>query len=172
MEPAALNQELFDRLFGEGQISTEEELKSRVEADLAEMFSKESDKLLMHKMYEKLLAETTASFPDVFLKRWIQSTSEKELTAEQVDEEYPLYEKSLKWELIKANLFETNGLSITREELIDYTKAMLASNYAQYGIPVAEDSELTESAMRFLSKQEQVRNLSEMLAEQKLIGLF
>jgi trigger factor len=140
MEPAALNQELFDRLFGEGQITTEEELKSRVEADLAEMFSKESDKLLMHKMYEKLIAETNVLFPEVFLKRWIENTSEKGLTSEQVDEEYPLYEKSLKWELIKANLFEANGLSITREELIDYTKGMLASNYAQYGIPVADDS--------------------------------
>jgi trigger factor len=172
MQPAELNQELFDRLFGEGVVTSEEDLKNRVEADLSEMFNKESDKLFMFKVYEKLLDETNVSFPEAFLKRWILNTSEKELTEEQVETEYPSYEKSLKWELIKGKLFESHGLSLTQEELVDYTKSMLASNYAQYGIPVVDDKELTQSALNFLAKKDQVRSISDMLTEQKLIHLF
>jgi trigger factor len=172
MVPAELNQELYDRLFGEGEVGSEEDLKQRVEADLTEMFNKESDKLFMFKVYEKLLKETDVQFPEHFLKRWILNTSEKEISEEQVEDEYPSYEKSLKWELIKGNLFETHGLSLTRDELVDYTKGMLASNYAQYGIPVVDDTELTQSALSFLAKKDQVRSISDMLTEQKLIHLF
>jgi trigger factor len=172
MVPAELNQELYNRLFGEGEVSSEEELKQRVESDLTEMFNKESEKLFMFKVYEKLLEETSVQFPEHFLKRWILNTSEKELSEEQVETEYPSYEKSLKWELIKSNLFEIHGLSLTRDELVDYTKGMLASNYAQYGIPVVDDAELTQSALNFLAKKDQVRSISDMLTEQKLIHLF
>jgi trigger factor len=56
--------------------------------------------------------------------------------------------------------------------VIDFTKGLLASNYAQYGMPAPEDKVLTESAIQVLQNKEESTRIFDMLAEQKLTNFF
>jgi trigger factor len=78
----------------------------------------------------------------------------------------------LKWQLIQGNIFKTNQIRLENAEVIEFTKGLLVSNYAQYGIPAPEDQELTASAMQVLQNREEATRVYDMLAEQKLTNYF
>lgn len=172
MELAELNQELFDKLFGPGVISTEEELRTRVAADLEQMFANDSDRLLMRAVYDFLMEKTEVTLPSDFLKRWIQLSNEKPITMEEIEAQFEGYEKGMKWQLIQGNIFKTNEIKVDQAEALEFTKGLLVSQYAQYGIPAPEDKELTESAIQVLTNKEESARVYDMLAEAKMIEFF
>ena len=172
MELAELNEELFDKLFGAGTVKSEDEMRERVVADLNGMFVNDSDRMLTQTIYNDLLEKTNIELPDAFLKRWIKLSNEKEISMEQIEADYENYSKSLKWQLIQGNIFKSNDIKMENEEVIEYTKGLLASNYAQYGMPAPEDAELTKSAMQVLQNREEANRVYDMLAERKLTTYF
>ena len=74
--------------------------------------------------------------------------------------------------MIQGNIFKTNNIKLDNQEAIDYTKGLLVSNYAQYGIPAPEDAELTKSALEVLQNKDEANRIYDMLAEAKLIQYF
>ncbi len=171
MELAELNEELYTKLYN-GEVKNEEEMRARISTDLEGMFVADSDRLLTKAVYENLIEKTKIDLPDEFMKRWIQMSNEKPITAEEVEEHYESYAKNLKWQLIQGNIFKTNDIKLDNQEVIDYTKSLLASNYAQYGMPAPEDAELTKSAMEVLKNREESNRIFDMMAEQKLMHFF
>ncbi len=99
MEPAELNQELFDKLFGEGTITSEEQMNERVKADLEKMFSRDSDWMFKRSFVKEIVERLNIQLPDEFLKRWIVMTNEKPVTVEMVAAEYDSYAGGLRWQL-------------------------------------------------------------------------
>lgn len=172
MELAELNEELFNRLFGEGEVKTEKDLRERVKADLSGMFSNDSDKLFTREVYNDLLEKTKVELPNEFLKRWIKLSNEKEITTEQIEAEYDGYAKGLKWQLIQGEIFRSNEIKLENEEVMAFTKGLIVNNYAQYGMPAPGDDELTKTAQSVLQNQEEANRIYDMLAEQKLTDYF
>jgi trigger factor len=172
MEMAELNQELFDKLFGEGAISSEKELKERISVDLERMFENDSDRLLTNKVYDELMDKTNLELPKDFLKRWIKLTNEKPISMEEIDSQFDGYEKSMKWQLIQGQIFKDNDLKLDQKEVLEFTKGLLINQYAQYGIPSPEEKELNEAAIRVLSNKEESSRIYEMISETKLTEYF
>ena len=172
MELAELNEELYDKLFGPGNVTDEKSLRERVENDLQGMFVNDSDRMLTRSVYDNLLEKTEVELPDAFLKRWIQMSNETEITMEQIEADYENYAKGLKWQLIQGAIFKANDIKLENEEVIDFTKGLLVSNFAQYGMPAPADEELTQSAMQVLQNQEEANRVYDMLAERKLTTYF
>lgn len=172
MELAELNQELFDKLFGEGVVSSEEALKERVKEDLDKMFAQDSDRLLTREVYERLIEKTAVELPSDFLKRWIQVSNEKPITLEEIEAQFDGYEKSMKWQLIQGHIFKANDIKVDQKEALEFTKGLLVNQYAQYGIPAPEDKELTTSAIQVLTNKEESARVYDMLAETKLTEYF
>jgi len=172
MELADLNQELFDKLFGEGAVKSEDEMKSKVIADLEQMFSRDSDKILTRRITNDLMEKTSVELPDHFLKRWIQASQKEPISMEDIEKDYENYAKGIRWQLIQNSIFKKNEIKVEREETINYTKSLLVNQYAQYGIPAPEDKELEASAMQVLSNQEEAQRITDMLAEDKLTEYF
>lgn len=172
MEMADLNQELFDKLFGEGAVTSEKELKAKISEDLGNMFVQDSDRLLTKTIYNELLSSTKIELPDTFLKRWIKLSNEKPISDDQIASEYDGYAKSLRWQLIQGTIFKNNNIKLDNQEAVEYTKALLVNNYAQYGIPAPEDKELTKSALEVLQNKEEANRIYDMLAESKLMHYF
>ncbi len=171
MEMAELNEELFQKLFGD-EVKTEAEMNQRIEADLARMFEEDADRLFTKKVFDMLLAETKMTFPEAFLKRWIKSSSEKPVSDEDLEREFDAYLNSLKWQLIQTKIFKDNNIQLTNEEVINFTKSLVIGNYAQYGLPAPDDAELTETAQRLLQNKEQANGIYDRLAEGKLTAYF
>ena len=172
MELAALDEFLFEKLFADGEVKTVEDLRKRVADDLNSMFNGDSDRILTRDVYQYLLKETKAEFPETFLKRWIKLSSDKPVSDEDLDREFDAYLSSLKWQMIQTKIFKENNIQLNNEEVLAYAKNLLVGNYAQYGLPAPDDAELTETAQRLLKNKEQANGIYDRMAEQKLTEFF
>ena len=172
MEPAEMNQELFDKLFGEGEVKSEKELRDRVKADMEKMFEKDSEKILTRRISDDLIEKTNMQLPNEFLKKWIVASQEEPISMEDVEKDYGNYSRSLKWQLIQNKIFKDNDMKVEQEEALNYTKGLLVNQYAQYGMPTPEDAELVQSAQKVLSDKKESQQIFDMLAEEKLTKFF
>ena len=172
MAPAELNQELFDKLFGPGVVSSEEEFRSKVSGELEKSLSVESEKKLKMDISEKLLDKLKLSLPDEFLKRWLLAANENKLTQEQVDAEYDDYSKGLKWQLIENKIIKEKDLKVEPEEAVDFAKEMIGQQLAAYGQSDISEQQLNETAQKLLSNQEEGKKIYEQLFDKKLTEHF
>lgn len=172
MELAELNEELYDKLFPNQNVKTESDMKAKVTTDLENMFKTDSDRLFTQSVYDFLMDKTKMSLPESFLKRWIKLSNEKPIDDETLNKEFDGYLKSMKWQLIQGRIFKENDIQISNEEVMDFTKSLLVSNYAQYGMPAPDDKELSETAMRLLKDKEQVNGIYDRITEKKLSDYF
>lgn len=171
-EAADLDQELFDKLYGPGVINSVTELKDKIKEEGEGQFKQQSDQQLLNDVTEALIENTKFDLPAEFLKKWIQRSGEKELTAEQAEEEYARSEKGLRYQLIEGKVISENKLQITFEEIKAYAKEMIKAQMAQFGQNDPADEELEGIAARILSNQDEVKRLSEQLMNKKLLDFF
>ena len=171
-EMAELNQELFDKLFGEGNVSSEAEMKAKIKEDSEKQFEQQSDQKLLNDVTEKLIDDTKFELPAEFLKKWIQVSGENPLTDEQASDEYEKSEKGLRYQLIESKLIKENDLQVQIDELKEFSKGFIKSQMAQYGHMNPSEEELDNIAGRVLGNQEEVKRLSDQLMSQKLLNLF
>jgi trigger factor len=171
-EMAELNQELFDKLFGETVVSSEEELKAKIKEDAEGQFAQQSDQKLLNDVVDSLLENTKFDLPKEFLQRWIAMSGEKRLSEEDAKAEYERSEKGLRYQLIEGKLRAENKLQVTFDELKDYSKNMIKAQMAQFGQTNPSEEELESIAARILSNKEEIERLSEQLNTAKLLNFF
>ncbi len=171
-EPAALDQELFDKLFGKDTITSEEALKARIKEDSEKQFEQQADQKLLNDMTEYLIESTKFDLPTDFLKKWIQVSGEQQLTDEEAAEEYTKSEKGLRYQLIEGKIMKENDLQVQFDELKEFAKGFIKSQMAQFGQMNPQEEELENIATRVLSNQEEVKRLSEQLMSQKLLTFY
>lgn len=171
-EPAALDQDLFDKLFGKDKVTSEKELKDRIKEDSEKQFEQQSDQKLLNDITEKLIDETKFELPAEFLRKWIQISGEKPLSEDEAKEEFERSEKGLRYQLIEGKIIQENNLQVQFDELKEFAKGFIKSQMAQYGHMDPKDEELEGIAARVLGNQDEVRRLSEQLMSQKLLDLY
>lgn len=171
-EMAELDQELFDKLFGEGKVTSEEELKEKIKEDAEGQFAQQSDQKLLNDVVESLIENTKFNLPSEFLQRWIAKTGEIRLSEEDAKAEFERSEKGLRYQLIEGKIRAENKLQVTFEELKDFSKNMIKGQMAQFGQLDPSDEELESIAARILSNKEEVERLSEQLNSAKLLNFF
>ncbi len=172
-EMADLNQELFDKLFGEGVVTSEKELKEKIKEDAERQFMQQSDQKLLNDVVETLIENTKFDLPSDFLQRWIKSTGESKLTEEEAKAEYERSEKGLRYQLIEGKLRQENeSLQITFEELKSYANNMIKGQMMQFGQMNPTDEEVEGITARIMSNKEEVEKLTEQLNTNKLLQFF
>ena len=171
-QPAALDQELFDKLFGKDNVKSEKELKERIKEDSEKQFEQQSDQKLLNDVTERLIDETKFELPAEFLKKWIQISGEKMLSDDEAKEEFEKSEKGLRYQLIEGKIIQENNLQVQLDELKEFAKGFIKSQMAQYGHINPEEQELENIANRVLGNQDEVKRLSEQLMSQKLLELY
>jgi len=172
MVPAAVDQALFDKLFGEGAVNSEEELRTRIKADLERMFTNDSDRLLSQTISDNLIEKISFDLPEDFLKRWIMASSEKEVTKEELDADFDNYAKSLKWQLIQNKIIKNNDIKVEPDEVMEYTKGLMVNQYAQYGMPAPEDEALEMQAREVLKNREEANKIYDNIYGAKMLTYF
>ena len=169
---AELNQELFDKLFGEGVVTSEKELKEKIKDDAEKQFEQQSDQKMLNDVVESLIENTKFDLPKDFLERWIQVSGEKKLSEEEAKAEYERSEKGLRYQLIEGKLRAENNLQVTFDELKAYAKDMIKAQMAQFGQMDPSEEELDSISARILSNQDEVKRMSEQLNTNKLLDFF
>ena len=171
-ELAEVNQELFDKVFGEGKVTSAEELKGKIKEDAEKQFLTQADQQLLNAITEYLIENTKFDLPAEFLKKWLAVAGEKPMTAEEAGAEYDRSEKGLRYQLIEGKVLKDNKLQVTFDDLKEYTKGFVKAQMAQYGQMNPEEKELDDIAQRVLSNQEEAKRLQEQLVSQKLLEFF
>lgn len=172
MEPAALDQALFDRIYGAGKVTSEEEFRNKIREELANMFRGEAERKLRNKIQLALLDKVNVQLPDDFLKRWLVAVNEKPVTFEQVSAEYDQYSQGLKWQLIENKLLRENNITVSEEEALEYTRNLVNGQFKRYGKMDADDEELTAAAKEVLKKESEAKKIYDNLYDQKLMQFF
>lgn len=171
-ELAELNQELFDKLFGEGNVKSVEELKAKIKEDAEGQFTQQADQKYLNDVTESLIENTKFDLPAAFLKKWIQNAGENPLTAEQAEEEYEKSEKGLRYQLIEGKVIVENKLQTTFEDLKTFTASLIKKQMAQFGQVNPTDEEVDGVVARVLSNQDEIKRLSEQIMSEKMINLY
>jgi trigger factor len=172
MEPAELNTELFDKVYGEGVVKNEKEFRAKITAEAEGMFVGESDRKFQNDAVEFLLEKTSFDLPEGFLKRWMQSVSEKPVTLDEIEADFEGYKKSLKWQIIENKIAKENNLSVSREEAVAETKKLIAAQMAQYGQVAPEEEMLEQYAQQVLANKEEEKNIYDRTFAAKMTAFF
>jgi len=160
VEPSEMNQEFFDKIFGEGKVKTEEEFVAEYKKIFEENFDKESEYLLSHQLQEKILKDTKLEIPEEFYKKWILATN-KELKEEDLEKDFEHYVRDLKWTLIKNKVGDDNDIKIENDDLVDYTKKMFRAQFG--GMQLNEEMEANIAALNEI--YDKAKELERKMAE-------
>jgi trigger factor len=171
-EKTELNQELFDKLFGEGNVSSVEELKAKIKEDAEQQFAQQADQKFLNDVTELLIANTKFDLPNEFLVKWLQTAGENQLTPEQAEEEFKKSENGLRYQLIEGKVMAENNLQLSFEDLKAYTAEVIKKQMAQFGQMNPTDADVDGIVARVLSNKDEVKRLSEQVMSEKMLNLF
>src|SRR5690554_58349 len=166
---ADLNQELFDRVLGEGAAATEEDFREKIKEELETQFKPNADHLFIHEMRDIIVGQIKdVKFPDEFLKRWLLESSENR-TEEQIEEDYPKILEDLKFHIVKQKIIEDNEIKIEFKDIEALAAEVARAQFAQYGMTNLPADVLQNYTKSLLEKEESIQNLYEKATEDKVI---
>ncbi|HKK64029.1 MAG TPA: hypothetical protein VJ951_15795, partial [Bacteroidales bacterium] len=166
-EKANIDQALFDKIYGEGEVKSEEEFVEKLKEEMKIQYDRDSDYRFGIDARENLIKRAKLDLPVEFLKKWLVQANEN-TTMEKVEEEFDNIEDDFRWQLIKDHLFKKYEISATEEEVMDSAKEVARMQYAQYGIQDIPDEYLENFAREMLTKKDEARNIRERKLEEKL----
>lgn len=168
---SAIDQDLFDKVYGEGVVTSEEEFKAKIKANIQESLQGDSDYKFGVDAREMLLAKyDNLVFPDAFLKRWVLATNEN-LTVETLEADYSKMIADLKWQLIKDKIAKANDTKIETADIEEYAKKITKAQFAQYGMVGMDDELVANYAKDMLKKEETLKGIIEKVAEDKVFDV-
>ena len=171
-EPADLDQELFDKVYGKNSIKSVKELKDKLSDDFVKQFQNQTDQKLMNDSIEYLIDSTKIKLPSDFLVKWMQLSSEKKITYDEAQTEYEKSEKGMKYQLIESKIIIDNKLQVNFEDLKSFTSDLIKNQMLQYGQPIPEEKELDGIVARVMSNKDEIKRLTEQLTSNRILEFF
>jgi trigger factor len=169
--PAEPGKELYDRIFGEGVVNSEEEFMKKIEDEITINLKRESDFKLMMDIKAMAMEKTDFQLPEEFLKKWLLRVNDK-TTAEQIDKEFDNFRKDLKWQLIRNKVARDNEVKISEEELQKEAENITRYQFQQYGLFYATDEQIANYAKETLKRDEDAKRIADKILDEKVILLL
>lgn len=163
-----MNAAFFDKAFGEGVITSEEEARAKIEKDIASYYDKQADALLYREFQDSLMENNEIVLPDEFLKRWINTSNNSQDRPDISDKEYEGFAKNLRWSLIQGKLVEHHGVEVASEDVFEYIKDKIRGYFGGYG----DELVILNTANRLMQDEKQVEQAyQELLADRMLAAM-
>ena len=165
---APVDQKLFDSVFGEGNVKSEEEFRARIAEGLKAQLAADSEYrflLDVRKYAEEKVGELT--FPEALLKR-VMISNNKDKGEEYVEKNFEGSIRELKWHLIKEQLVTANGIKIDDSDVKNVAVEAARAQFAQYGMNDVPDEYLQNYADEMIKKRENVDGLVDRAIDRKL----
>ncbi len=171
-DKAEVNQELFDKVYGEGAVDTEEAFRNKIKEESENMYNKESDKQIINDVVAKLLDTVKFDLPTEFLTKWLITSNENVTSEEQAKEELTKMDKGLRYQLIEAKIAEVNNVEVNAEEVKEAAFAAIKDQLKMYGQTSIPEETLQQIAMSALQNQEEYNRLSYQVFTDKMLDIF
>ncbi len=167
LEESDLDQAFFDKIFGEGVVTTEEEFRSRIKDELEGMMAQDSERRLQNDIYNLALQKINFPLPDEFLRRWLKATNPK-LSDEELTAGYDDFAKNLKWTLIANKVVQDNNIEIKYEDVFQLAKLRLDQQFRMYSQQPMTEEQLGQYTVQFMQNQENANRIFEEVKAQKV----
>ncbi|WP_419701920.1 trigger factor [Mucilaginibacter sp. NFX135] len=168
LEESDLNQEFFDKLFGEGTVTTEAEFTAKITEEIETMMVQDSERKLQDDIYKMSVAKVDFNLPDEFLKRWLKATNEK-LSDEELNGGYNDFATNLKWTLIENKIIKDGQIEIKYDEVFALAKVRLDQQFRMYSPQPIPDEQLGQYTVQYLQNKE---NANKIFEEVKALKVF
>ena len=165
---AELNQELFDKVYGEGTINSEEELKTKVKTELDEYFQQNADVHFVNKILAQINEKEEVKLPETFLIKWLLFSNENVTSEAQAKEILEAERNQLKYQILEGKLMNENEITLDYADVLGQAEQLVRNQLAMYGIHHLPDEEVQKYAADMLKDQEQVRQISSEVGMAKL----
>ena len=172
LQPADLNTELFNKVYGEAVVKNEREFKAKIKAEAEEQLVVESERMLKNDVVTYFVDKLKLQMPDDFLKRWLVQTSEQPITMEMLNTEYDMYSKSLQWQLIENKIVENYEIRVTQDDIVSHTKKLIGMQMKQYGQPEGDDAQLTDIATNILKNEEERKKIYDKILDERTLAVY
>jgi trigger factor len=170
---ADLNQELFDKVYGEGSVSTVEGFRDQVKEEISKAYEQSSEFRFTQDAKAYYLSKFKQELPAAFLKRWLLHTNEGKLTSEEVDKDFEQFSEDLRWQLVKSRLIRFHNLSYTEDELLSFAAGSIRQQFVRYyGVASVPADLLAKYAQENLADEPQRNRYVEGLMENKLFDFI
>ena len=167
---AEQNQDLYDRIFGEGNVKSEAEFDAKIEERLAQEYKQEADFRFVLDAREYLLNKTNIELPEEFMKKWLFTINEGKFTMEDIEKDFALFCKDFRWQMISQYIMREQKMEITREEVLAVAKQMAKYQFAMYGLNDVPQEQLDHYAESILANEKEGRRIVEKTEQDKVIG--
>jgi trigger factor len=168
--PAVINEEFFVKVYGENGPKSEEEMRANIKADLDAYFDGNTDRLLINEVYKAIMEKANFPLPDDFVKRWLLSNNDgKQLTTEEIENEYPEFAKTLRWQLVKAKVVKEQNLEVSNTEITDRVRANLIQQLYGYGLKNIGEDWIEQFVQKQLADKKVIADTRQQLMEDKVL---
>tara|TARA_Y100000739_G_C20563232_1_gene444072 strand:- start:42 stop:1394 length:1353 start_codon:yes stop_codon:yes gene_type:complete len=168
LEEHEVNQELFDKVYPKGEVKSKKDFNAKIENDLEDFFDRDAEWVFRRRFVVDLVEHMKISLPEEFLKRWIILTNDKPVTPDQLEQEFAGYADSLRWQLVQKTVMADQDLKVTADELEIEAKKFIGAQYAQYGMPMDEET-MSNVAKNMLAQEDERRRIADVVIERKVV---
>lgn len=167
-QAAAIDGELFAKVYGENNIADEADFRAHIKAEIEQNMAEDAKyKFGLDAKAAVMKKMAKVEFPEAFLKRWVKATNEK-MTEEELEKDFPAMVDELRWHLAKDQLAKHFNVQVEKEDVEAYAKEVARMQFMQYGLMHVEDSYLANYAEQMLKDEKQLRGIVERVAENKI----
>jgi len=166
------NQELWDKIYGKGLVTSEEQFIEKIKEEITAHNNDDSKYRLKTDIKNKLIEKANFELPKEFLKKWLKQTNKKEITDEILEKEFPSFEKEYRWQLILNKYVKENNIIVIDEEIRDLGRKIAVSQFIKYGMKDVPEQYINEMADRILKNEKDKIRYKEVLLEDKVIDVI
>ncbi len=173
--PHEVNEELFAKMFPNEKVKDVAAFRKRVSKEMEASYNEQAEIFFVNETHKQLIDNFDAAMPEAFLKRWIASRGEKDITLESVEADWESkYLPSLKWEMIDGALNKIKTLEPTQNDIVDYVKDILGKNDPKKDDEddKARDERLEQSARTIAKDRQNVQQIIDRLYSKNSFELF
>ena len=168
--PGESNQESWDKLFGKGAVTTEEQFEEKVVERIKAGHEQDANFRFGADVRKYFVEKAGVVLPEAFLKRWLIYVNEGKFTAEQVEKEFPGFIEDFKWQLVRGYIMQKFDLKVSREDVLNAAKNYVAYQYAMYGMAGMPQNLIDSAAENMLQDKNQYNRLEEQCEDNAAIA--
>lgn len=167
LEESDLDQEFFDKIFPGGDVTTEEQFRSKITEEIEGMMAQNADQKLHNDLIKFGLEKVQLELPDDFLKRWLRETNQN-ISDEELEKGYDDFAQNLKWTLIENKIIRENQIEIKYEDVLASARQKLDAQFRMYSPQALPEEQLTQYTVQFLQNKENANRTFEEVKGQKV----
>ena len=168
-----LNEEFFNQLYPGMDVSTVTDFRNRIKEEIQVHWDKEARNQIHDQLFHELVDHTQIKFPEDFLKKWIKTQNratektQPEKTDEQVEKEFPVFLKQLKWTLITDKIVSDNNIKVEADEIRNFAKQQLMG-YMGMGLQDDQQGWVKDYIEKMMKDRKYVEDAHNRIQTQKL----